>query len=158
SLYLEGGKQVSETKSDARKGTEITVDHLFYNTPARLKYLKSIHTELSHITDLVYRNALAHPSIRFSIYHNQKPIFHATGTGNLLQVISQIYGMQVAKSMLPINGRTTDFTINGYIAKPEITRSNRNYITLIVNGRFIKSPSLTHAIIRAYDTLLPLHR
>lgn len=157
-LYLDAGKIIKETKSDARKGTEITVDNLFFNTPARLKYLKTIHTELSHITDLIYRYALAHPQIRFEVFHNGKSIFQSPGSGNLLQVISGIYGMQVAKNMLAINEETLDFKIDGFIAKPEITRSNRRFITLIVNGRYIKSPALSHAIIRAYDTLLPIHR
>lgn len=157
-LYLVAGKIIKESKSDARKGTEITVDNLFFNTPARLKYLKTIHTELSHITDLIYRYALAHPQVRFDVIHNGKSIFQSPGSGNRLQVISGIYGMQVAKNMLAIEEETLDFKIDGFIAKPEITRSNRKFITLIVNGRYIKSPALSHAIIRAYDTLLPIHR
>ncbi len=157
-LCLEGGKLVNEDKSDARKGTEITVNNLFFNTPARLKYLKTIHTELSHITDLIYRYALAHPSIRFQVLHNGKTVFNSPGSGNQLQVISQIYGMQVARNMIAIKGETIDFSLRGFIAKPQITRSNRSYITIIVNGRYIKSPALSHAIIRAYDTLLPIHR
>ena len=157
-LYLEAGEIIEESKSDARKGTEITVEQLFYNTPARLKYLKSIHTELSHITDLVNRYALAHPDIRFTLTHNGKTIFKTSGSGNRLQVISQIYGMQVAKNMLHVKGESLDFNVEGFIAKPTHTRSNRNYITIIINGRYIKSHALTAAIIRAYDTLLPLHR
>ena len=157
-LFLDAGKVIEETISDARKGTEITVDNLFFNTPARLKYLKTIHTELSHITDLIYRYALAHPEIRFEVIHNGKSIFRSPGSGNRLQVISGIYGMQVTKNMLAIKEETLDFKVDGFIAKPEITRSNRNYITIIVNGRYIKSPALTQAILRAYDTLLPIHR
>lgn len=157
-LYLEGGKLVDEERSDARKGTEITVNNLFYNTPARLKYLKTIHTELSHITDLIYRYALAHPTVRFQVVHNGKSIFNSPGSGRQLQVISQIYGMQVARNMIAIQEDTIDFSVKGFIAKPEVTRSNRNYITIIVNGRYIKSTALSHAIIRAYDTLLPIHR
>src|SRR5690625_2675170 len=157
-LSLDAGKIIKESKSEARKGTEITVEHLFVNTPARLKYLKTIHTELSHITDLIYRYALAHPHIRFEVDHNGKSIFTTTGSNNQLQVISQIYGMQVARNMLQIQAETIDFSIKGHIAKPETTRSNRNYITILVNGRYIKSPALTYSIIRAYDTLLPIHR
>ena len=145
-LFLDAGKIIEETKSDARKGTEITVDNLFFNTPARLKYLKTIHTELSHITDLIYRYALAHPEIRFEVIHNGKSIFRSPGSGNRLQVISGIYGMQVTKNMLAIKKETLDFKVDGFIARPEITRSNRNYITIIVNGRYIKSPALTQAI------------
>lgn len=157
-LYLEGGKVESTEKSDARKGTAITVSELFYNTPARLKYMKSLHTELSHITDLINRYALAHTNIRFELVHNGNQLFHAPGTGNRLQIIRQIYGMQVAQNMLAVEQSSLDFTIKGFIAKPEHTRANRNYITFIVNGRYIKSNALTHAILRGYDTLLPLHR
>lgn len=157
-LYLEAGELVEEGKSPARKGTEITVSELFYNTPARLKYMKTIHTELSHITDLINRYALAHPDIRFEIIHNEKQIFMSPGNNNRLQVIRQIYGMQIAQNMLSIQGSSLDYDIEGFIAKPNQTRANRSFITLIVNGRYIKSHALTHAIIRAYDTLLMIHR
>lgn len=157
-LYLEGGEIIKETKGDARKGTEIIVKDLFYNTPARLKYVKSIHTELGHITDLINRYALGYPHIRFELYHNQKLIFKTTGSGNKLQVISQIYGLEVAKNTLAAKTSTMDFDIEAYIVKPEITRANRRYITLMVNGRYIKNYRLNEAIIRGYGTLLPIHR
>lgn len=157
-LKLEGGKVVEKKKSDARKGSEISVDDLFFNTPARLKYMKTIHTELGHITDLLNRLALSHPKIRFEATHNSKPLFKTAGTGDLLQVIAQVYGMGVAKKMLPIEHETLDFSITGYIAKPEITRASRSYISTIINGRYIKSIALTQAIIRAYHTLLPIGR
>lgn len=157
-LYLEGGKVIDESKSDARKGTEITVEELFFNTPARLKYMKSIHTELSHITDLINRYALAQPHIRFEVIHNRKLIFSAVGNDNRLQAIGQIYGMQIARSMYEVHASSLDFDITGFIAKPEATRSNRNYMTFIINGRYIKSPALSFAVMRAYDTLLPKHR
>lgn len=157
-LYLEAGHIVDESKSPARQGTEIIVRELFYNTPARLKYMKTIHTELGHITDLINRYALAHPSIRFEIFHNGKEVFKTPGNNNRLQVIRQIYGMQIAQNMLPVKASSLDFDIEGFIAKPNQTRANRNFITIIVNGRYIKSHALTHAIVRAYDTLLMIHR
>lgn len=157
-LKLSGGKVEERGKSDARKGTEITVRDLFFNTPARLKYMKTIHTELGHITDLLNRLAMSHPKIRFEATHNGKPLFKTPGTGDMLQVIAQIYGMRVAKMMLPIQAETLDFSISGYVAKPEITRASRHYISTIVNGRYIKSYPLTQAIIRAYHTLLPIGR
>jgi DNA mismatch repair protein MutL len=157
-LSLEGGEVLEKGKSDARKGTEITVSDLFYNTPARLKYMKTIHTELGHITDLLNRLSLSHPEIRFEATHNGKPLFKTPGTGDLLQVIAQIYGMGVARKMLPFNVETLDFKINGYIAKPEITRASRSYISIILNGRYIKSIPITQAIIRGYHTLLPIGR
>src|SRR5699024_2706906 len=115
-------------------------------TPARLKYMKTIHTELGHITDLMNRYALAHPNIRFTVTHQDKTIFASKGNGNLLQVISEIYGMQVARSMYKVEAESLDFRLTGFIAKPEITRANRNYMTTIVNGRYIKSQALNYAI------------
>lgn len=157
-LSLEGGKVKEQAKSDARKGTEISVEDLFFNTPARLKYMKSLHTELGHVTDVLNRMALSHPEIRFEATHNGKGLFKTTGTGDLLQVISQIYGMNVAKKMLPIKHNTLDFAIEGYIAKPEITRASRSYVSTIINGRYIRNIPLTQAILRAYHTLLPIGR
>ncbi|WP_044476808.1 DNA mismatch repair endonuclease MutL [Oceanobacillus massiliensis] len=157
-LSLEGGKVKEQAKSDARKGTEISVADLFFNTPARLKYMKSLHTELGHVTDVLNRMALSHPEIRFEATHNGKGLFKTTGTGDLLQVISQIYGMNVAKKMLPIKHNTLDFAIEGYIAKPEITRASRSYVSTIINGRYIRNIPLTQAILRAYHTLLPIGR
>lgn len=120
--------------------------------------MKTVHTELSHITDLINRYALACPHIRFELIHNGKNIFSSTGSGNMLQVIAAIYGTNVAQNMVKLETETNDFQVIGYIAKPEITRSSRNYITIIINGRYIKSHPLVHAILRAYDTLLPIHR
>lgn len=120
--------------------------------------MKSLHTELGHITDLLNRLALSHPEIRFEATHNGKGLFKTAGTGDVLQVISQIYGMNIAKKMLPIKHETLDFSIGGYIAKPEVTRASRAYISTIINGRYIRSVALNQAIIRAYHTLLPIGR
>lgn len=157
-LTVEGGNIVAREKSDARKGTEITVNDLFYNTPARLKYMKTIHTELGHITDLLNRLALANPSIRFEATHNGRQLFKTSGSGDLQQVISHVYGMNVARNMLRVKKRTLDFEIEGFISKPELTRASRSYISTIINGRYIRSNSLIHAINRAYHTLLPIRR
>ena len=108
-LALEGGKVTGKKKASARKGSEITVTDLFYNTPARLKYMKTIHTELGHITDLINRLSLSHPEVRFEVTHNGRGIFRTAGTGDLLQVISQVYGMNVARQMLDVKHETLDF-------------------------------------------------
>src|SRR5699024_3712129 len=142
SLSLEAGHIMDSGKTSARKGTEVKVSELFYNTPARLKYMKTIYTELGHITDLVNRYALAHPHIRFHVIHDGKTIFATPGSGNQLQVIQKIYGMQVAQHMLFIQGSSLDFHVEGYIARPNYTKANRNYITLIVNGRYVKNFAL----------------
>lgn len=157
-LNLEGGHLIGKQKSDARKGTNITVKDLFYNTPARLKYMRTIYTELGHITDVLNRLALANPHIRFDATHNGKQLFKTAGTDDLLQVISQVYGMNVAKNMVQVKSETLDFTVEGFISKPEITRATRSYISTMINGRYIKNYGLNQAIIRGYHTLLPIHR
>lgn len=155
-MNLEGGHLVSRGKSDARKGTDITVEELFFNTPARLKYMKTIHTELGHVTDVLNRTALAHPEVQFLCTHNEKQIFKTNGRGDLLQVIANIYGMNVAKKMIPIEMETADFKVDGYIAKPEVYRASRNYMSTIINGRFIRSIPLNKAVLQGYHTLLPI--
>lgn len=157
-IQYEGGKEINRDKADARKGTEITVDQLFFNTPARLKYMKTIHTELGHITDVINRLSLSHPDIRFTLTHNDKVIFKSNGRGDLLQIIAQIYGVNVAKKMIKIEHETLDYKISGYIAKPEVTRSGRQYLSTLVNGRFVRSVILNKAILSGYHTLLPIGR
>ena len=132
-IQYEGGKEIHRDKADARKGTEITVDQLFFNTPARLKYMKTIHTELGHITDVINRLSLSHPDIRFTLTHNDKVIFKSNGRGDLLQIIAQIYGVNVAKKMIKIEHETLDYKISGYIAKPEVTRSNKKWPAIFVD-------------------------
>jgi DNA mismatch repair protein MutL len=157
-LKLEGGRIVEKKKSDARKGTEITVEDIFFNTPARLKYMKTIHTELGHITDHLNRLAFSHPEIRFEATHNGRELFKTTGKGDLLQVVAHVYGMSAAKQMIAIEHETLDFAMEGYISRPEVTRASRNYITILINGRYVKSIPLTKAIIDGYHTLLPIGR
>lgn len=155
-IRLEGGKIVHKGSAAARKGTEIAVSELFYNTPARLKYLRTIHTELGHISDVVNRMAIAHPEIAFHLTHNGKMLLQTTGNGDLLRVIAAIYGTQTAKKMLPISAESLDFQVGGYIAKPEVTRSNRSYMSTIINGRYIRNYPLMKAIQEGYHTLLPI--
>ncbi len=157
-LTIIGGEIKGKNKSDKRKGTEITVEHLFFNTPARLKYLKTVHTELGHITDVIQNMALSHPNIRFECEHNNKRIFFTNGNGDLRQVVQQIYGYQVARNMFEINNESLDYDITGLISKPELTRSARKYMTLIVNGRYIKNPYINKAILEGYHTFLPIGR
>ncbi|USK86661.1 DNA mismatch repair endonuclease MutL [Peribacillus asahii] len=157
-IVLEGGvvKQLEVTSS--RKGTDITVSDLFFNTPARLKYMKTVHTELGNITDVVNRLALAHPEVSIRLSHNEKKILHTNGNGDVRQVLAAIYGMNIAKKMIPIEAKTLDYKVTGYIALPEITRASRNYISTMINGRFIKNYGLVKAILEGYHTLLPIGR
>lgn len=155
---IEGGKVDTFEKSASRKGTDITITDLFFNTPARLKYMKSIHTELGNITDLVNRLALAHPEVSFRLTHNDRQLLQTNGNGDVRQVLAAIYGMNIVKNMIPISGTSLDFTIKGYISMPEFTRASRNYISTMINGRFIKNYSLVKAIQEGYHTLLPIGR
>ncbi|HZG16080.1 MAG TPA: DNA mismatch repair endonuclease MutL [Candidatus Bathyarchaeia archaeon] len=154
-LIVEGGQVKSITDAARVKGTEILVRDLFYNTPARLKYMKSIATEIGHISDYVNRLALTYPHIGFTLSHNGKVLLQTSGDGKLLHVIAAIYGVQVAKLLLPISGETLDFTWSGFISKTEVTRANRSYLSTLVNGRYIRHYGLNNAIMRGYHTLLP---
>ncbi|WP_445487511.1 DNA mismatch repair endonuclease MutL [Niallia sp. 03133] len=157
-VELKGGQIMKQEKAAGRKGTEITVQDLFFNTPARLKYMKSIHTELGNITDIVNRLALSHPEISFRLVHNDRKILHTNGNGDVRQVLASIYGLNIAKKMIPITGNSLDFKLSGYMALPEITRASRNYISTLVNGRFIKNYSLVRSIQDGFHTLLPIGR
>ncbi|MBC2248189.1 DNA mismatch repair endonuclease MutL [Listeria seeligeri] len=157
-ISLEGGKIIEQKSGHARKGTQIEVSQLFFNTPARLKYLKSLPTELGNITDILNRLALAHPNISFRFSHNGKPLLQTNGNGDLRQVIAAIYGVSIAKKSIPVKAESLDFKISGYAILPEINRSNRNYISTIINGRFIKNFALVKAIQEGYHTLLPIGR
>ncbi|GBF78238.1 DNA mismatch repair protein MutL [Paenibacillus sp. 598K] len=157
-LVIEGGKELASEPYNCEQGTDMTVRDLFYNTPARLKYMKSIQTELGHISDYVYRLALAHPGIAFTLTHNGNTLLRTVGNGDRLQVIAAVYGRTLAKAMLPVKGESPDYHINGYISRPEQTRANRGGLTMIVNGRYIRSFILNQAIQHAYHTLLPINR
>ena len=157
-IVLKGGELVQHGRTSSRKGTDITVSHLFFNTPARLKYMKTIHTELGHIVDVMNRLALAHPHISFRLTHNGKQLFYTNGNGDVRQVLAAVYGFDAAKKMVAIHAETIDFTIDGYVALPEVTRASRNYMTTIVNGRYVKNYSLYKAIEEGYHTLLPIGR
>ncbi|MEJ8546017.1 DNA mismatch repair endonuclease MutL [Brevibacillus borstelensis] len=157
-LVLEGGQVASISEIAAVKGTEIAVRDLFYNTPARLKYMKSISTEIGHISDYVNRLALTYPDVAFALTHNGKNLLHTTGDGKLLHVMAAIYGVQVAKLLLPISGETLDFKWTGFISKTEVTRANRSYLSTLVNGRYVRHFGLNNAIMRGYHTLLPIGR
>lgn len=157
-IVIEGGKMEVLEKASSRKGTDITVSDLFYNTPARLKYMKTLHTELGNITDVVNRIALSHPEISFRLIHNERKLLHTNGNGDVRQVLAAIYGMSIVKMMVPIEVESLDYKVTGYISLPEITRASRNYISTMINGRFIKNYPLARAIQDGYHTLLPIGR
>ena len=157
-LNINGGKMSSIKKADLRKGTEITVKDLFYNTPARLKHLKSLYTELANITDCINKISLSHPNIRFILTNNDHTLLNTSGSNNQLKVISAIYGVTVAKNMLKICAENADYEIDGYVSKPEIQRSNRNNMITIVNGRVVKNNQLNKTINDSYHSYKPDNR
>ena len=154
-VKIDGGKIVSVENSDIRQGTSITVSNLFYNTPVRLKYLKSLYTELANIIDYVNKMALSYPNIKFILINNDKELLNTDGSGNLLKVINSIYGLAVTKKMIEINEKNDDFQIIGYISYPEVSKSNRNSITLLVNNRVIKNNEIIKTICDSYHTYIP---
>jgi len=157
-IVIEGGKLCTHEDATSPQGTEFVVKELFYNTPARLKYMKTIQTELGHISDVLYRMAMSHPHISFTLRHNANVLLQTLGNGDLLQVVAAIYGTSAAKAMLPIEGENLDYRVNGLISLPEWTRANRGGMSTIVNGRFIRNYGLNQAILKAYHTLLPINR
>lgn len=157
-LVLVGGKEETFEKAAMRQGTKVTVEHLFFNTPARLKYVKTIQTELSNVGDIVNRLALSHPNIVFRLFHEGNQMLRTSGNGDLKQAIAGVYGLQTTKKMRPIQGKDLDFNIHGYISLPEVTRASRNYISTIINGRYIKNFVLNKAITQAYGSKLMVGR
>lgn len=154
-LYLEGGQLIKKERYPLEKGTTITVKNLFYNTPVRLKYLKSLSTELSLIIDYMNKMALSYPNIKFILENNDKELLNTTGDGNLLKVIYAVYGIDVAKKMIEINGENDDYVISGYVSYPEAAKTSRNVMTTLVNGRVIKNQALNRAILDTYHTYIP---
>jgi DNA mismatch repair protein MutL len=157
-VLIEGGKVVEFEKASSRRGTDITVTDLFFNTPARLKYMKTIHTELGNITDVVNRLALSHPEVAFRLIHNERKLLQTNGNGDVRQVLASIYGLATAKQLVSISAESLDYKISGYASMPEVTRASRNYISTMINGRFIKNYQLVRAIQEGYHTLLPIGR
>ena len=154
-LTLSGGHDLKVSDSDLQKGTTIIVRDLFYNTPVRLKYLKNLYIELANIVDYVNKMALSYPDIKFTLINNDKVLLDTDGNGDLLKVIYKIYGVDITKKMIEVTGENDDYYIHGYISYPEMTKSNRNSITTLVNGRVIKNNELNKIIVDAYHTYIP---
>ncbi len=151
-IHIKGGKILENSSCEARVGTSITVSHLFYNTPARLKHLSSIYAELAHIVDYVNKMALSYPNIQFQLINDEKELLNTDGTGRLLKVIHSIYGSDVTKKMISVSNENDDYQIEGYISMPELNRSSRNYMTTLVNGRVVKNTVLNKVINESYSS------
>lgn len=157
-IKIAGGKQLQKRLVAATKGTSITVTDLFYNTPARLKYLKTVSTELNRIIDIVDRLALAHPQIAFTLVNEQRNLIRTSGNGKLQQTIAGIYGRKTAAQMVEIQQNTSDFQLEGFISLPQQTRSSRQYISLLINGRYIINFPLMKAVLAGYGSKLMVGR
>ena len=157
-VVINGGKILEVSLGDARRGTIITVSELFYNTPARLKHMKSLYTELASITDYMNKLALSHPNIRFILENNENLILRTDGSGNLLKVIQSIYGNDVVRKMVSVSGENADYEITGYISLPEVHRSSRNNMVTIVNGRVVRNMEINRVINEAYHSYKPDNR
>lgn len=154
-VELKGGMLISDEASDARRGTKITIKNLFYNTPARLKYLNSIYSELANICEYVNKMALSYPDKKFTLISDDKVLLNTDGSGNLLKVIKEIYGSDVARKMKKISVFNDDYDVDGFISMPEVTRSSRSHMITLVNNRVVRNVELNRAINDAYHTYKP---
>ena len=157
-IHLSGGKITEIKNGNSRKGTSIEVKDLFYNTPARLKHMKSLYTELANITDYVNKLALAYPNIRFTLINNENVLLNTDGSGNQLKTIKDIFGINIAKKMIEVHGNNDDYQIDGYISLPEIHRSNRHNMITLVNNRVVRNIELNRVINDSYHSYKPDNR
>ncbi|OLA79202.1 MAG: DNA mismatch repair protein MutL [Roseburia sp. CAG:197_41_10] len=151
---IEGSKEISQEEIGAPEGTTFLVRDLFYNTPARRKFLKTAQTEGTYISDMLEKLALSHPDISFKYINNNQTRLHTSGNGNRKDLIYHIYGREIASSLLEVNFKCDYFALTGFIGKPSINRGNRNYENYFINGRYIKSTVLSKAIEEAYKNFL----
>lgn len=153
-LKIEGGRVIAVNQAGSPTGTSFIIRNLFYNTPARYKFLKKDTTEAGYISDIIERLALANPGISFKFIQNNQTQIHTPGNNDLLSVIYSIFGKDISKSVLPVRFENEGFILEGFIGKPEIARGNRNNQSVFLNGRYIKSKVITKALEDAYKTML----
>ena len=157
-VEIHGGKVISIENADLRRGTSITVKNLFYNTPARLKHMKSLYTELASIVEYVNKIALSHPEIKFTLINNDNSLLKTDGSNQLLKTIKDIYGINTVKKMIEVNASDADYEVKGYISLPEVHRSSRNHMITLVNGRVVRNIELNKTINDAYHSYKPDNR
>ena len=157
-LVLKAGKVTNEEYYAPIKGTDLSVENLFYNTPARLKYLRNAHTEQANITNVIYKFALSYPNVSFELHVDDKITFKTYGDGDVHKILSKIYNMSVARNMISFSGNNDDYKVYGYISVPDETRASKNYINIFINGRYIRNYIIQNSIIDAYGTLLMKNR
>lgn len=157
-VHLKGGKIEKQSPAPLREGTKIIVENLFYNTPVRLKYMRSLQTELSVISEIVHRLSLSHPEISFRLTHDGKKVFETVGNGDLKTALAGIYGIVNAKKMISLKASDLDVELSGYISKPELSRKNKKYISILINGRYIRNFLLNRALLEGYGSKLMVGR
>ena len=153
-VNIKAGKIISTKVGSMRKGTIIDVKELFYNTPARLKFLKSLHTELANCVSIVEKIALSHPNISFEIINDNNSIFKTTGSNDLYKTIYEVFGINTAKNMIKIEAENYDYVINGYVSNLNISKSTRSNMITLVNGRVVVNQNVNRVIKDAYHTVL----
>ncbi len=157
-LLAEAGEIKKTEPTGCPEGTDIEVKDLFYNTPARLKFLKKDSTEIAWIQDVVNKMSLSYPNIRFKLMHGENRLLQTTGQNNLLEVISRVYGYQTAKKLIAVSHTNQELELHGYISRPELTRSNRGYQTVYINKRYVNNNLICKSMEKSYHTLLPKQR
>ncbi len=158
SLVVEGGAVQALQRVGAAQGTHIRVEDLFFNVPARLKFLKTDATERSHIESLLMRYAMAYPQIRWQVVMDGQKVLHTSGNGDQREVLAQLYGVDAARQMMDVLFYEDDIKVTGFISPVGLTRANRNELTVFINGRWVKDMAINAAIMRAYHTLLMVGR
>ncbi len=157
-IEIDAGKTGAVSRSAMARGTLVRVEDLFHNVPARLKFLKQDQTEKLQIDNLTTRYALAYPEVRFNLFQDGKAVIRTGGSGNRREILSNLYGVDIARQMLEVQFNEDDVHIEGFISPISVTRSNRREITLFVNGRWVQDAALAAAILQAYHTLLMVGR
>jgi DNA mismatch repair protein MutL len=161
-VRVEAGRVASRHDTGRPPGTAVTMEDLFYNVPARRKFLRTVRTERGHIDAFITRYAMAYPAIRFTLVHGGKTAFQSPGNGRLRDVVIAVYGLEIGAAVLdilpgaPVPGPAIEVT--GLVSPPSLHRANRGFITLFVNGRWIRDARITYAVIQAYHTMLPAGR
>lgn len=158
SYKIYGGEEEAFDDIGAPDGTTFLVKNLFYNTPARRKFLKSATTEAGHVEQMMVHIALSHPEISFKFIHNNKNKIYTSGNGKVKDIIYHIYGRDVAGALIPLEAQNEDVKVTGFVAKPYVSRGNRNYESYFINGRYIKSSIIYKAIEEGYRTFTMKHR
>lgn len=157
-IHLRGGKLIEQGIAPSRKGTDVHVKSLFFNTPARLKYLKGENTELSYTIDFINKIAISNPHIAFKLTNNNRVLLETYGNNNIIHILASIYGVDIAKKIKEIDYKDEQVDLKIFFSEPDVNRTTKNYITIIVNKRMIRNYELVNAVLDGYETYLPIKR